>query len=404
MRIEGQLDIQMDINHNGKNSIDIRSSRSVYASQVFHGKSINESLTMLPLIFSICGVAQACAGVRACEQALGLNVPNSIEQLREKLVNMETLREHLWRILLDWPNLLNSIPTDKGLPEQKLSDQKIKAQEMSEVLKLQRDYREFLTDGHNPFLLEQNFSLADKKKNQPLAKLRKLLEQSVFAMSVATWLEINNLEKLQNWFESSSTIAARFLKVINQNNWQSLGRNEIKGFPPRATGALDIHYLHTQFKQEAFIKQPQWFNACCETSSLTRVESPLLDLLYQQFGNGLMVRLVARLTEMAQILENLLNSRDSCKNTMAYLRGKIVLGEGFGVVNAARGFLLHHVCIDNKQIQKYQILAPTEWNFHPQGVVTQSLASLQGDKQQIKCQADLLINAIDPCVAYNLSV
>lgn len=397
MSIEGSLDIQLIMNASRINDVEIKSSRPVYASQVFIGKSISESLTILPLLFSVCGVAQVCAGVRACEQALGLEVSVDTERVRDKLVNMETLREHLWRILLDWPVLLGTELTDKS------TNQPLKTQEMSEIIKHQQDYRKLLTAGSNPFLLEQAISSVRTENCQPINKLYQLLEKSIFAMSPAKWLEIDSMEKLQYWFESSATIAARFLKKIQQNQWQALGRNNIKGLFASQTEALNIDTLVAQFDNKSFVKQPQWHNKCYETSSLTRIDSPLLQLLQHQWGNGLMSRLVARLTEMAQIVMGLLDEAESPLLSVSQNRCDIQ-GSGIGVVSAARGLLIHHVLVEQEQIKKYQILAPTEWNFHPQGVVTQSLASLQGDREQIKVQAELLINAIDPCVAYNVHI
>ncbi len=408
MSIEGCLDIQLVMNGSQINRVEIQSSRPVHASRVFHGKRINESLTTLPLLFNICGVAQACAGVRACEQALGLEVPLHMEQVRDKLVNMETLREHLWRIFLDWPALL-----DKQLLDEQSLKQPLQTQEMSEIIKYQQDHRKLLTAGSNPFLLEPDIPVIRTANCQPIRKLNQLLEKSIFAMSPAKWLEIDSLEKLQYWFESSETIAARFLKKIHQNQWQSLGCNNITGLLPLETksletksleaGNLNIDTLYTQFKNENFVKQPLWHNKCYETSSLTRVDSPLLQLLHRQWGNGLMSRLVARLTEMAQIVMTLLDDGENPVSAMSQERCDIQ-GSGIGVVSAARGLLIHHVCVEQKQIKKYQIVAPTEWNFHPQGVVTQSLAGLQGDSEQINIQAELLINAIDPCVGYKVHI
>ncbi len=403
MGIEGFLDIQLTMNGSGRNDVEIRSSRPVHASRVFHGKSVNESLSMLPLLFNICGVAQACAGVRACEQALSLEVPLHMEQVRDKLVNMETLREHLWRIFLDWPVLLDKQLLDKQLLDEQSFKQPLQTLEMSEIIKYQQDHRKLLTAGSNPFLLGQDIPFVRTENCQPIRKLSQLLEKSIFAMSPAKWLEIDSLEKLQYWFESSETIAAQFLKKIHQNQWQDLGRNNIKGLLPLETEALDIDTLYAQFENENFVKQPLWHNKCYETSSLTRVDSPLLQLLHRQWGNGLMSRLVARLTEMAQIVMDLLDSAENPVSAMSQERCDIQ-GSGIGVVSAARGLLIHHVGVEQEQIKKYQIVAPTEWNFHPQGVVTQSLASLPGDLEQINIQADLLINAIDPCVGYKFFV
>jgi hypothetical protein len=51
----------------------------------------------------------------------------------------------------------------------------------------------------------------------------------------------------------------------------------------------------------------------------------------------------------------------------------------------------------------YRLLAPTEWNFHPRGVVVQALETLAPDAD-LEQLASLLVEAIDPCVGYDLEV
>ena len=59
--------------------------------------------------------------------------------------------------------------------------------------------------------------------------------------------------------------------------------------------------------------------------------------------------------------------------------------------------------LDGDRIARLRILAPTEWNFHPEGAAARALASLRGDdRNTTQIQANLLIHAIDPCVGYEL--
>jgi coenzyme F420-reducing hydrogenase alpha subunit len=82
---------------------------------------------------------------------------------------------------------------------------------------------------------------------------------------------------------------------------------------------------------------------------------------------------------------------------------------GIGVAQsaAARGLLVHRVSIADGRIRDYRILAPTEWNFHPLGVVAEGLREIAygiNDVQRLERLARLYITAIDPCVEYELSV
>jgi len=68
--------------------------------------------------------------------------------------------------------------------------------------------------------------------------------------------------------------------------------------------------------------------------------------------------------------------------------------------------LLHRVCLErsggNVLIADYQIVAPTEWNLHPQGVLALALSSLPSTDPRSQRQAELLMAAFDPCIAFTL--
>jgi Ni,Fe-hydrogenase I large subunit len=63
------------------------------------------------------------------------------------------------------------------------------------------------------------------------------------------------------------------------------------------------------------------------------------------------------------------------------------------------------VLLEGDRIERYRILAPTEWNFGPEGPAARALADIAGRPVDIaRTQAQLLIHAIDPCVGYDLEV
>jgi Ni,Fe-hydrogenase I large subunit len=67
--------------------------------------------------------------------------------------------------------------------------------------------------------------------------------------------------------------------------------------------------------------------------------------------------------------------------------------------------LVHRVELERGGVRRYQILAPTEWNFHPDGAAAQALMRLPArDPAVLRRLAAMLINAVDPCVGYDLRV
>ena len=67
--------------------------------------------------------------------------------------------------------------------------------------------------------------------------------------------------------------------------------------------------------------------------------------------------------------------------------------------------LVHRLTLEDGRVADYRILAPTEWNFHPLGAAALGLASLPaGDEATLRRLAGLFITALDPCVAYDISI
>ncbi len=107
--LSGNLDIALR-RDGDRLAVSIRSSRPVTAARVFAGKPVPDVAQRLPTLFSVCATAQAQACAVACEQALGLTPSLAIRQRRALLLRAETVKEHLWRLLLDWPQALGATP------------------------------------------------------------------------------------------------------------------------------------------------------------------------------------------------------------------------------------------------------------------------------------------------------
>jgi Ni,Fe-hydrogenase I large subunit len=77
--------------------------------------------------------------------------------------------------------------------------------------------------------------------------------------------------------------------------------------------------------------------------------------------------------------------------------------EGLAAVETARGMLLHRARLVDQRVAEYQIVAPTEWNFHPAGALATGLVGLEtGDDAELHNAARLAVHALDPCVAYRI--
>jgi len=382
----GQLRISL-----GPGGVTIDSTRPVRAAGVFVGRGVTETARLLPAIFSVCAVAQSAACAAAIEQGLGLELEPQVTALRQGLVAAETLREHLWRILLDWPVFLS-----EGAD----------APAMARVMAGYTALHGALTAGSDPFAPGATGVAPDGPAVAlALRDLADLVSEGVFGVPPANWLNrVDGIEALTAWAQGHGTTPARLLGRVIEADQAGLGRSSIRPLPDlRAADLERCLAVDARDAADAFVARPTWGGEPRETSPLTRqLGVPLVRALTARFGNGLLPRLAAQLTEVARIL-----AAEGPAGAPGFTApDALASGVGIAQVPAARGLLVHRVRIDGGRIAEYRVLAPTEWNFHPTGVLAQGLGGvLEGTATaDLEPLARLYIAALDPCVAFDLQL
>ncbi len=390
MPLEGRLDIDLYPNSEPTHRVAIRSTRPLTAARVFHGKTPPQVLEALPLLFSVCRTAQSAAAVQAFEDALSTPADAALNNARKLLVDMETAREHVWRILIDWPDFMGeaSDPRPAGSLQSLLSET-----------------RSALFAAGSAFALHADLSVDQSALLRRIDRLDETLATTVFRRPAADWLRITDQGELDAWLATADSVAARLLQHVVDQGWQNLGAVNSAFLP--ALPKNDLHQHLAAADADHFIGAPTWRRRPRETTPLARQrDTALIRSLLDVYGNGLLTRLAARLVELARLPADLraLAARLVCDDPARVPRRRPAY-VGIGEVEAARGHLVHRVVLDDGHVRRYQILAPTEWNFHPQGVVTRALESLgSAASATLRRQAELLVNAVDPCVEAAIEV
>jgi Ni,Fe-hydrogenase I large subunit len=108
------------------------------------------------------------------------------------------------------------------------------------------------------------------------------------------------------------------------------------------------------------------------------------------------MRLIARLVDVLRL------AAPGGRDWLAEGALPLAPGEAVAWAEMARGLLVHWVRLEDSpqgpRVADCRVLAPTEWNFHPQGVLAQALASLRGEGAT--AQAARAAVAFDPCVEF----
>lgn len=153
---------------------------------------------------------------------------------------------------------------------------------------------------------------------------------------------------------------------------------------------------------QAFARMPNLSGEPAETGALARHgnEAPVAGLLAA--GRRLAARLAARRADL-EFLALALGSPER----MSHWLDAAPAGNGIGIarVETARGLLLHLTQVNDRRVGHHVIVAPSEWNFHPQGACVRELA---GQPAASRVEATMLARqralALDPCINYEVMI
>ena len=152
---------------------------------------------------------------------------------------------------------------------------------------------------------------------------------------------------------------------------------------PRLDGDFSVH--------------PVWQGIAAETGAIARqCNTPLVSALRDR---PLAQRKASRLREL------LLFVLDEGESPQAgdVSAHPVFPGRGRALIQTARGLLMHEVSLQNEITSDYIIVAPTEWNFHPQGTLPIWLRNIGAERKQMLHESiAAAVAALDPCVPWIL--
>jgi hypothetical protein len=238
-----------------------------------------------------------------------------------------------------------------------------------------------------------------------LARALDLLADHLYGMPAAAWLALSDPAALAAWMARGERLPAILLRELYAQA-PDLGLSDVALMPTATREALVASIVPAMDRDPAFARAPVWDGAPVETGALARQQAhPLVAALRARDGNVVTTRMVARLTELAALLLRLA-TYPLLAGELPAVRG-LVLGEdeGLAAVETARGLLLHRARLADGNVAGYDIVAPTEWNFHPAGALARGLARLAARSESaLVRQVRIAVQALDPCVACQVEV
>ncbi|KIM00295.1 Hydrogenase maturation factor HoxV/HupK [Paramagnetospirillum magnetotacticum MS-1] len=382
---ESSLAITLHLSRQGRvERVEIGSDRLVRASDGLTGRKPEQVLAFLPTLYSLCGTAQGLAGLRAVETAAGIDAPPAQRMARHALGLAESLTEHAASVFRDWPALLGEAPD----------------------LAAVKPLRPLITAMRKALYPDGDWARPGGGRLAPdhhaLDEILRRFEDTLNRLLSGPPEErLDEYSDFRAWVAHGGSPASRLLRRLDDQDMAGFGH-----CPPCLMPELGPHDLEERLGADgdgAYRARPDCHGRVFETGPLASHQThPLVVALMAEHGCGLSSRFAARLVDMATSLRELEELvQDLCADSggLAIARAD---GTGLGLVDAARGLLAHWVELREGVLSGYRILAPTEWNFHPEGPLAQGLLGAWGP--DLEAKARLLAASLDPCVPFRIEV
>jgi len=368
MSLEGEIVVRLAWDGQRVSDVRICSTRSAVASRLLVGRSPGDARTIVPALYSVCAAAHAAAADVALAAAAAGDPASLDLDTPSRGVLLEVVTEHVKSLLFDWPRTFGRLPNAAAVARARRLTQRLQ---------------------HEP-------DPADARTLESIAA------EFVYGTASARWAGLTTVDELQRWAEEAVVEPAQVLRLMLREH-ATLGASDIGSMP--AVNAITLRDpLAPSLRTVAeFERYPTWNGVPMETGALARLQAhPLVRAMVAWSGNSVASRFVARLVELALALRQCAGETAQARAVEAFTDES---GAGVAAVQTARGLLLHRACVEDGRISGYTIVAPTEWNFHPDGALASGLRGCEaGDEEELRACAAFTVQALDPCVATRIEV
>ncbi|MBT9552325.1 MAG: hydrogenase formation protein [Hydrogenophaga sp.] len=352
----------------------LQSSRQDWAPRLARGQAVCALPGLMASLFNLCSHAhRLCAQLAIDAAAPGL-LP-APQQVAQRL-RTETAQEHVRRIGLDWPRLLAADAQGAWAAPAQAALQAC------------------------PLLAPAAAAAAD-----PWPATLAWLEDQLLQMPATTWLrawQACGADWLLDWSHRHTGWLPTLLRAAREADTGVL-LDPATALRAHADVAGQRSVSAALALTSGFALHPLWHGSPAHTGHWTRLND---------LPGGLPLTPWALLGSRIAELIRLCKPDAPGQGGAGWLSfGSLNTGphQGMAWVEMARGLLVHEVEIDRTggeaRVAACRVLAPTEWNFHPQGVVAQYIAALDATEPTatVERRVRLLMAAFDPCVPFDVT-
>jgi Ni,Fe-hydrogenase I large subunit len=382
--IEGELHVALRCRGGRTESVAVRSTRPFVAPHLLKGRGMVEACRLVATLFSVCGRSQAIAAAAACEAASGRAAPIALRTARQRLVAVEVMQEGFFQALTEWPRTWHFVAA---------ADDSMRSQaELRRTLAAAADGLAAALEPGAEAPDATSVGAMDEAVRRAVAPVA----QATFGVAAEAWLARRRAAGFEAWLAEGATPTARALHAADALG--AFGASEL-AMLPRADEAMLAELVQAMDDDPRFERAPLWRGVPAETGAMARADAaPCAAIAGASGKRSALARCLARLAELASLAAG--ESTGDCGGM------QVDAGEGVGWVETARGLLVHRARVDESgRIESYRIVAPTEWNFHPDGALARGLdSSAFADAGAAERGVRWLLQSLDPCVGARVEV
>jgi hypothetical protein len=222
---------------------------------------------------------------------------------------------------------------------------------------------------------------------------RMLIELFPEGASALSW------SKLERAIQSGTSVPARLINNTRTSALADYGRHDRPLLPSRAADWFSVRLA----AEPRFCEAPTLDGTPAEVGPLAAQRHPLVADAVAYWGLTLATRLLAAALDAAVVAERLIHTLDELTDDDPVEVDLTRSGRGAGFVETARGPLAYFVDAADGHVRMLRSVAPTEWNFHPDGPFRAALDAAPRVSDPILA-ARLLAASFDPCVPFSIEL
>lgn len=427
-RVEGDLEVQLDIADGAVRSARVNSPMYRGFEQILHGKDPLDGLVIAPRVCGICSVSQSMAAAYALADLAGVQMPPNGELATNLALATENLADHFTHFYLFFmPDFARTVYAERAwYPMVSRRFKAMNGTASAEAMAARAEFMHVMgiLAGRWPHSLSLQPG-GTARAIEPgehirllaiLGEFRAYLERRLFGDALEHVAALDSVEALQAWLDAApaeSSDLRLFLHIAQDLSLACLGRAYdrfmsygnypiggqrlfSRGVWERGERALDTKSISEDLASSwmtgaaeprhpevgvtlpdldkdgaySWCKAPRLDGQPAEVGALARqvVDGhPLIRALVTESGGNVRNRVLARMIEIARLVPVMEQWVRALRPGEAFCHQAKLPDEGGGqgLVEAARGSLGHWIGVRNGRVLNYQIIAPTTWNFSP---------------------------------------